>query len=446
MKEQVRAKMNGQGKHMVHERAEVAAVNRIRCLYEEMIHLTPSDENYAEKLAKELTALQQDDGTWRVIPAMTFPMDIHVDYILMPTYYATAALMAYMNIKACRIEKAEDFSKHYSNTLRAGLQTAMERQLKGSGFEATSQQLEALNIYKDAGLYGWLAANQEDYPEFAAMIKGIIREYRRALETGHTYSDWNVDFSSAFKQEIEDYESGMTAYVWYAAYGSNISRERFMRYISRCTDKTAPVEDRRFILPYSIYFGDRSNNWGDKGVAFLDDSRPGQAPGRIYRIKKSQFTDIQRMEGVKYSKKVGLGVIEDVPVYTFTSDARREKNAPSADYFNVILRGLAETYPEKSENVLKMYLFMHGALRTEDRQILAYIRNSEHGVSLREMEKAEELPGITKIRYSVKKMAGYGLLKQDGRSVRAGERLASREAVIYTKKEMREMIEVLLWQ
>ena len=33
-------------------------------------------------------------------------------------------------------------------------------------------------------------------------------------------------------------------YVWYACYGSNINRERFMRYINWCSDTTPPMEDR----------------------------------------------------------------------------------------------------------------------------------------------------------------------------------------------------------
>lgn len=35
-------------------------------------------------------------------------------------------------------------------------------------------------------------------------------------------------------------------YVWYACYGSNISKMRFMDYINRCRDTTPPVEDRPY--------------------------------------------------------------------------------------------------------------------------------------------------------------------------------------------------------
>ena len=59
-------------------------------------------------------------------------------------------------------------------------------------------------------------------------------------------------------------------YIWYACYGSNINRSRFMDYIEGCTDTTPPVEDRPFEFDHPVFFAGKSLRWGGKGKAFLD--------------------------------------------------------------------------------------------------------------------------------------------------------------------------------
>ena len=74
------------------------------------------------------------------------------------------------------------------------------------------------------------------------------------------------------------------SYVWYACYGSNINRERFMRYINRCSDTTPPVEDRPYEFKHPVFFAGHSSIWENKGTAFLDVWSEGDALGRIYKI------------------------------------------------------------------------------------------------------------------------------------------------------------------
>ena len=420
------------------ENATRNALNHIKDLYNSMLTAAPSDGDYRCKIAKELFRLQREDGAWRVIEDLKAPMDIRVAYIYEPTYYATAALMAFMNANG-EMNEAE---KEY---LRNGLKIAAERQLNGSGYEATRGRLEALAIYKAAGLYEWMNRFGEQYPDFSDMIRKVISDFQAALMTGRTFSDWEVDFKEEFSKEVADYEEAMIPWVWYAAYGSNISRERFMRYINGCADRSAPLEDRRFVLPYDIPFAGRASNWGNQGKAFLDDSKSGMALGRIYMISRGQFEEIQRKEGRDYTKRICLGAEEGTPVYTFTTDRLpAAKNSPSADYLEVILQGLKETYPEKSELALRVYLFSHNVMSSDDRNILKYIRCSEHGVSLQQIAEAPECPCLTKARSSAAKLVSWGLIKQDTRSLRAGVRIRDRAAVFYTRKENRDLIDILL--
>ena len=248
--------------------------------------------------------------------------------------------------------------------------------------------------------------------------------------------------------------------VWYAAYGSNISRERFMRYIERCTDRTAPREDRSFELPWDIYFAGKKKNWDNKGTAFLNDGKEGMALGRVYRITRKQFAEIQHMEGPDYTRKLALGMLEGIPVYTFTAknavsapkqnaaagenaQAVPEQNIPSAKYLQTILTGLREAYPEKSELVLQAYLFSRVEFGETDRSVLRFVRGSEHGVTLQTIADEMMGGGITRVRKAVKKLLVCGLLRQDSRSVRAGHDVDDRDAVVYTSKEHRDLID--LW-
>ena len=298
--------------------------------------------------------------------------------------------------------------------------SAAERELNGSGYEATRGRLNALAIYKAAGLYEWMGRFEGQYPEFSEMILHVIQGFQVGLLLGRTYSDWNENFEAEFLKEVEDYEEAREPFVWYAAYGSNISRERFMRYIEHCADKSEPAEDRSFEFFHDILFADKAKNWGNQGKAYLDDRKEGRALGRIYKIRRSQFAEIQRMEGPDYTKKLHLGWEDGISVYTFTNAGiPDELNSPSAAYVDVILKGLMETYPERSELALRVYLYSRNVLSKDDRDILSYIRGSAHGVSLQDIAEDPECPCLTKARKSVKQLIELGLIRQDGRSVRA---------------------------
>lgn len=146
-------------------------------------------------------------------------------------------------------------------------------------------------------------------------------------------------------------------YVWYVAYGSNINKERFMKYICDCTDKTEPVAERQYNIPYNMYFAGASKRWEEKGVAFIDVTKPGNAFGKAYKVTKEQFKEIQIAEGSSYTKRISLGEMEGLPAYTFTTaTAHEECNTPSEAYVTTILKGLLDTYPEYPVEKMERYL------------------------------------------------------------------------------------------
>lgn len=190
-------------------------------------------------------------------------------------------------------------------------------------------------------------------------------------------------------------EDGRPVKVWYASYGSNLSKDRFETYIAGGTpegshsphvgarDKTLPEEDVPIRYHGRMHFAAISNRWGGGGVAFMDDDSPGHSLGRAYSISMEQFDDVVAQENgrkpgdmkveteealIKGKSKIGYGLYgtlvhigdyENAPVFTFTGDFTAKEalsslhdpkptamptNSPSNNYIRMIGSGLSETF------------------------------------------------------------------------------------------------------
>ena len=404
---------------------EAMECNRIKELYNLML-TDGGDKNFREKLVKELLLKQKEDGSWSVIETRECDSDIRVHYIYFPTYHATAALMC-----ADLYEKYADSSVEKQALLK-GLKIAGERKLMGHGFDATRQMLDALCIYKIAGLYRWIQRDDNSQNAFCDIIHERIELLKDNVKIGKTISDWNVDFRDAYEREIKDYDAAVQSYVWYACYGSNLCKERFMRYINNCSDRTPPVEDRPFLFDHNIYFAKTAHNWQNGGKAFLDDSSDGLAYGRIYKITKVQFEELKRQEGADYTKKLDLGSIDGIPVYSFTDVQKNlPLHTPSREYFETILKGLNECY----DNLLtdgEQINYLIASIFPESTFVVARaIKESEHCISnkcISEVTGVNQDTVITATGWLVE----HNLIQQDRRSVRAGHRLNELDAQFFT--------------
>ena len=154
-------------------------------------------------------------------------------------------------------------------------------------------------------------------------------------------------------------------YVWYVTYGTNILRSRFMLYIEGgkleatgklyegCNDKSPPIHDKPFTIPYELYYGLTSSNWDNAGIAFIDADISGITLGRAYLITREQFYDIQKQESPKgkwYGRIVELpSAVGDIPHLTFTGEKRHRENPPSQNYLEVVHQGICETYPQMAK-------------------------------------------------------------------------------------------------
>lgn len=173
-----------------------------------------------------------------------------------------------------------------------------------------------------------------------------------------------------------------TGLVWYASYGSNLKRERFLAYIKGgappgqsfehrgARDRTPPRDDRRIDIPHQLFFARDSSGWGPGGVAFVEPVRRPDAHtiGRAYLVTVEQFEDVLSQENRWseprpfpleealavgwvdlgegwYDRSVSLGVLDGAPVLTFTESGRDGDQAlrpPAASYIATISQGLTE--------------------------------------------------------------------------------------------------------
>jgi hypothetical protein len=169
-------------------------------------------------------------------------------------------------------------------------------------------------------------------------------------------------------------------HIWYVAYGSNLSRERFCCYLHGgrpdgndrdypgCRDSSDPIDSFGLLIAGGVYFAGRSSGWR-AGMAFYDPEAPGEVAARAYLITAEQFVDVLAQEtlrppgmaldltpvflGHRYSNGVGgypilvrVGDRGGVPLVTFTRDRHSASTllAPNVHYLAAMATGLREAH------------------------------------------------------------------------------------------------------
>jgi hypothetical protein len=174
-------------------------------------------------------------------------------------------------------------------------------------------------------------------------------------------------------------------HVWYAAYGSNLSRERFDIYLHGgtprgathtypgCRDNSAPTDDLADEIPAELAFGGTSVTWGG-GVAFLGPQPDATAKARLYLLTIEQVADVIAQENWlepgtveiddlmadrtttlpgshMYGTVVALHRRDSVPVLAVSQDPGTPPSAPTAAYLRHIADGLRESHAMSDEEI-----------------------------------------------------------------------------------------------
>lgn len=185
----------------------------------------------------------------------------------------------------------------------------------------------------------------------------------------------------------------MTTSVWYAAYGSNLSRERFDIYLRGgcpqgathsfpgCRDLSPPTQDVAGELGTQLAFGGFSQTWGG-GVAFVRDTPGARTLVRMYLITLDQFEDVVAQENWlvpgtvtvepsteqvvldgdhTYRLVIPLGERDGVPVLTISQLPVTEVAEPTAAYLHYIGTGLRESHGLSTDALVDYLVSAPGA-------------------------------------------------------------------------------------
>ncbi len=179
--------------------------------------------------------------------------------------------------------------------------------------------------------------------------------------------------------------------VWYAAYGSNLSRARFDCYLlGGCPDgashvypgsrdASVPADDVAADIDVELAFGGTSVTWGG-GVAFIRDGTARRAKARLYLVTLEQFADVVAQENWlepgsvliepglpmpitlegehMYRVVVPLGERGGIPVLTVSQPADTPPARPSLPYLRHIAHGLREAHDMTSREIVD---YLHAA-------------------------------------------------------------------------------------
>ena len=227
-------------------------------------------------------------------------------------------------------------------------------------------------------------------------------------------------------------KSKFPEHVWYACYGSNLREQRFNCYLvggqpegatftqPGARDNTAPVMDDLFFSDdWQLTFARQSSSWEGKAVAFLAKSQKGvelentssikTTCFRIYQVKFQQFVDVYLQEnGIDpnldakasgkaqawlekedlgkegysdppeklcvdgwYRRLVKMGVVNGMPIVSFTSDEELAFEIPGKNYLHTIGVGLFETLPRNAVDDVATYLSQASNVGLEETKTIA---------------------------------------------------------------------------
>lgn len=249
----------------------------------------------------------------------------------------------------------------------------------------------------------------------------------------------DLDPPGSQSQYYELDSDGNPTKVWYASYGSNMHKDRFLAYIkggsiegsrtiqSGARDDTDPMDDIPIRFDGRMHFAYVSSRWGYGGVAFMDTDHAGHALGRAYLITGEQFEDVVAQENGRiptsgtekkipydeilntgkgtysngiYGTLIHIGDYKCAPVITFTgsftarealveaakianpknkkkADTTIAANEPSGNYLRMIAAGLEETFDMSDQDQADYLRGCGGAEEWTRRGLLATLRAPE---------------------------------------------------------------------
>lgn len=156
--------------------------------------------------------------------------------------------------------------------------------------------------------------------------------------------------------------------VWYAAYGSNLSRERFMRYLdggrpegstfteAGAPDPTPPRDSRAVVLRHRLVFAGWSDRWqGATAHLTVGHDPSARTLARLYLVSRDQLESVCAQEGAAYELLECHEPVDGYGVFAATVADPGPPGTPSDEYVNTVVLGLAESW-DLGETAARRYV------------------------------------------------------------------------------------------
>ncbi|KAH9315230.1 hypothetical protein KI387_023857, partial [Taxus chinensis] len=356
----------------------------------------------ADKPIRSSSVLFPFESTWDVIRAVrqelgSFWPALKQDLPL-PKMIKDDVLQSFEKLSVSSSDERSDSGEEFAE---AGKITVIPTVLSSPSvqtIESIIQPLTGLKVYEDrhdneGTAQSVLALNCDKELPLTVVDEAVVPSITCSEDCNEstTVSTLNAVDSCSWRQLLRK------AHIWYACYGSNMWKRRFICYIEGgkvegmkkycfgSVDKTPPQGMQWKVVPHHMFFGrSYSDTWGSGGVAFLHPSHNGNSKAHVclYQITLEQFNDLLLQEnnmsletdyplvdlssidalrnenpilevikGIWYGTILYLGMEGGLPILSITcsiSDIEKFKHGqlpacpPSSMYANVLLRGLVD--------------------------------------------------------------------------------------------------------
>lgn len=147
----------------------------------------PNNPEWIKNL-KIILDFQDKNGSFNLITDAHIPSDARVDFQHTPTYICTAILMkTYLTTDSKLTKKIE-------KPLQKGLKQCCARNLKGHGYEVLQGQIEALNIFMEAGLREFIDLHKDLNSKFTKMIEEIQTQFFNYEKQENFTGPWQENY------------------------------------------------------------------------------------------------------------------------------------------------------------------------------------------------------------------------------------------------------------
>lgn len=249
-------------------------------MYEHLVHQYQgqmSDEeavSYIQSLIKE----QDEMGFWGFVKPREVGADIRVLYFYEPTYIAVSTMMFY---KWRYPNKAVQI-KGFEQALERGLNVAIGRGFKGSGYDEVRGIAQAMKYFAYGNVEAFIDGYPEAWLDFTVQFMEAKKFLSTLLREGKTKNAWGDEFKKDIEEaldllkETKAYleEDKDESWVWVFVYGTLMQGERNHPYYM----SEAIFEGNYYLKNYGIY--------ELEGYPGIVRRRNNKVIGELYRIKE----------------------------------------------------------------------------------------------------------------------------------------------------------------